>query len=144
MRIWFDELDLNYANRKSQDCLVGLLGIELVEAGPDFLRATMPVNFKTRQPAGVVHGGASVTLAETVATWAATFVVDREKFHCVGMEINANHIRPASDGLLTAVARPEHLGRTTQVWSVRITDENDKLICLSRTTIAVIAVPSQY
>ena len=99
----------------------------------------MPVDRRTRQPAGVLHGGASVVLAETLASWAATFAVDSAKHHCVGMEINANHVRPAGDGYVTATARPEAMGRTTQVWSIRIEDEAGKLVCISRFTVAIIA-----
>ena len=98
MSIWFNEFPLGYANDKAKNCLIGRLGIELFEAGEDCLRARMPVDNRTRNPAGVLHGGASVALAETLGTWAAAFCVDPSKHHCVGLEINANHLRPDAEG----------------------------------------------
>jgi 1,4-dihydroxy-2-naphthoyl-CoA hydrolase len=118
----------------------GHIGIEFVEAGPDWIKARMPVDHRTQQPFQRLHGGASVALAETIASVAASCVIDREKFVAVGMEINANHIRPAYAGWVYATARPESLGRTTQVWSIRIEDEAGKLVCISRFTAAVISV----
>ena len=96
----------------------------LLEAGDDYLKARMPVDCRTRQPAGVLHGGASVALAETLASWAARYCVDPAKHHCVGLEINANHVRPVAEGYVYGTARPLHLGRTTQLWDVRITTED--------------------
>jgi 1,4-dihydroxy-2-naphthoyl-CoA hydrolase len=116
----------------------------LIEAGDDYLRARMPVDQRTRQPAGVLHGGASVALAETLASWAATFAVDRSKHHCVGLEVNANHLRPVKDGYVYGVARPVHLGRSTHVWEVRVIDEKEKLVCISRITMAVLNTATQY
>ena len=98
----------------------------------------MPVDARTRQPAGVLHGGASVALAETLASWAATFCVDPAKHHCVGIEINANHLRPVAEGWVYGSARPVNLGRTIQVWEVRISNQQDKLVCISRVTMAVL------
>jgi 1,4-dihydroxy-2-naphthoyl-CoA hydrolase len=144
MAIWFDGFPLDYANERAKDSLIAHLGIEIVEAGDDYLKARMPVDGRTKQPAGVLHGGASVTLAESLASWAAAFVVDRTKHHCVGIEINANHVRPASSGYVTGVARPIQLGKTLQVWEVRISDERDKLVCISRVTMAVLNVAMQY
>ena len=118
----------------------GHIGIEFVEAGPDWIKGRMPVDERTQQPFKRLHGGASVALAETIASVAASFCVDRDKFAAVGMEINANHIRPAYAGWVYATARPESLGRTTQVWSIRIEDEAGKLVCISRFTAAVISV----
>ena len=109
----------------------------------DYLIARMPVDDRTRQPLGILHGGASVTLAETLASWAATFTVDRDQASCVGLEINANHIRPVTSGWVTGVASPIALGRRTQVWEIRITDDDGKLVCLSRCTIAVISRQAQ-
>lgn len=144
MSIWFQDFPLADANARGAGTAVGHLGIELVEAGPDYLVARMPVDQRTRQPAGVLHGGASVLLAETLASWGATYVVDPQKQHCVGLEINANHLRPAAEGFVTGTARPLHLGRTTQVWEVKIADGAGKLVCVSRVTMAVLAVPSRY
>ena len=116
----------------------GFLGIEFTEVGPDYVTARMPVNERTRQPFGRIHGGASVVLAESVGSVAASYVVDRNKSVAVGMEINANHVRPAYDGYVHATARPENIGRTTQIWSIRIVDDAGKLVCISRITMAVI------
>jgi 1,4-dihydroxy-2-naphthoyl-CoA hydrolase len=144
MPIWFGGFPLEYANDKGKDCLIGHLGIELVEAGDDYLKARMPVDNRTRTPAGVLHGGASVALAETLGTWAAAFCVDPAKHHCVGLEINANHLRPATSGFVYGEARPVHLGRTTHVWEIRVTDEGGKLVCISRITVAVLNAPRKY
>lgn len=144
MAIWFDGFPLDYANERAKDSLIGHLGIEVIEAGDDYLKARMPVDGRTKQPAGVLHGGASVALAETLASWAAAFAVDRTKHHCVGIEINANHVRPASGGYVTGIARPVQLGKTLHVWEIRISDEKDKLVCISRVTMAVLNVAMQY
>lgn len=144
MAIWHDVSPLEYARERADQSMIGHLGIEVIEAGDDYLKARMPVDHRTKQPAGVLHGGASVTLAETLASWGAAFCVDRSKHHCVGLEINANHIRPVSSGVVTGVAKPVHLGRTTHVWEIRITDERDKLVCVARITMAVLAAAMQY
>jgi 1,4-dihydroxy-2-naphthoyl-CoA hydrolase len=117
----------------------GHIGIEFTEAGDDWLAARMPVDARTHQPFGRLHGGASVALAETVASVGATMTLDPATSVAVGMEINANHIRPVMAGYVTAVATAESIGRTTQVWTIRITDDAGKLVCLSRITLAVIA-----
>ncbi len=143
-KTWFDNFDLEFANAHSENSLVSHLGIQFVSSDEHSVTTRMPVDQRTVQPAGVLHGGASVALAETTATWAATFAVDRTKFHCVGMEINANHIRPVHSGFVFATARALHLGLRTQVWEVRIVDENDKLVCVSRMTAAVLSKPSGY
>ena len=118
------------------------IGIRVTEIGPDFLRATMPVSPRTHQPMGVLHGGASVALAETVGSVAANLCVDREKYVCLGQDINANHLRPISSGIVTATARPFHIGRRSHVWHIEIRDEEDRLVCVSRLTMAVIDNPS--
>lgn len=118
----------------------GHLGIEFVDCGDDWIQARMPVDHRTKQPFNRLHGGASVALAETIGSVAASYCIDRDKHVAVGMEINANHIRPAYQGYVTATARPELIGRTTQVWSIRITDEADRLVCISRLTVAVIPI----
>ena len=114
------------------------LGIEMLELTPQRVVATMPVDQRTRQPFGILHGGASVALAETVASFGAVALIDRERFVAVGQEINANHLRPKLDGVVTATAVPVHAGRTTQVWSIEIRDEQGKLVCISRCTMAVV------
>lgn len=118
----------------------GHLGIEFVDCGDDWIRGRMPVDQRTQQPFKRLHGGASVALAETIGSVAAGYCIDSETHVAVGMEINANHIRPAYQGWVFATARPESIGRTTQVWSIRITDEADKLVCISRLTVAVIPI----
>jgi len=132
-----------FANQRGRECLIGHLGIKLLEAGDDYLKASMPVDRRTTTPAGVLHGGASVAFAETLATWAAAFSVDSSRHHCVGLEINANHLRPAKGGFIYGVARPVHRGRTTHVWEVRLTDESEKLVCISRITVMVLDTPVQ-
>jgi len=145
MAIWFGTgFSLETANNHSQSTLVSQLGIEFVAAGDDYVSARMPVDERTKQPAGVLHGGASVALAETLASWGATFVVDREKNHCVGLEINANHVRAVSSGWVTGTARPLHIGRSTQIWEVRIVDDDNRLVCVSRVTMAVLATANRY
>jgi len=116
----------------------GHLGIRFTEIGPDFLRATMPVTDKTRQPFGQLHGGASVTLAETVGSVASLMCVDDQQFLCVGQEVNANHLRGKADGTVTATARPFHLGSRSHVWHIEIRDEDERLVCVSRLTMAVV------
>lgn len=114
------------------------LGIEFTELGPDFLRGRMPVNERTRQPFGILHGGASVALAETLGSVAAGLVVDPDTHRVVGQEINANHVRAVSDGFVVGTTRPFHLGRRSHVWEIRIEDERQRLVCISRITMAVV------
>jgi 1,4-dihydroxy-2-naphthoyl-CoA hydrolase len=115
------------------------LGIVITEQGPDYLRATMPVDARTKQPFGLLHGGSSVLLAETLASLGGTLCLDPElKQQAAGIEINANHVRGVRSGVVTGTARPIHLGRATQVWEVRIEDDQGRLVCLSRMTAAVI------
>jgi uncharacterized protein (TIGR00369 family) len=135
--IWHLDPDLDQANAVGAGCVIGHLGIELTELGPDHLSGRMPVDSRTQQPFGILHGGASVLLAETLVSFAATFVVEPGRA-CVGMEINANHLRPVGSGWVTGTARPLSLGRRSQVWEVRIVDGEDRLACISRCTVAVI------
>lgn len=146
MTIWFDgSFPIDYANERGQAVLAGQLGMELLEAGEDYLLARMPVDERTMNPAEVLHGGASVAFAETIASWAGSFVVDPSKKQCVGLEINANHVRPVPKGQwVYARATPEAIGKKTQVWSVRICNAEDKLVCVSRMTLAVLDIPSKY
>ena len=144
MAIWKRQPPLDLAHQRNQGTLVGHVGIELIETGDDYVKGRMPVDERTRQPAGILHGGASVVLAETLASWAATFCVDHTRQSCVGLEINANHVRAVASGYVYGVARPAHLGRSTQIWEVRITSEDDKLVCISRVTMAVLDTPSHY
>ena len=144
MSIWFDDASLEWAKTRRDGTLLDTLGIELTELTDDSLKGRMPVDGRTRQPGGVLHGGASVALAETLASWGSTFTVDAKSFYCVGMEINANHVRPVSEGWVYGEARPITRGRTTQVWDIRITDEQERLVCVSRCTMAVLPRPSEY
>ncbi len=127
----------------SRNTLVEHLDIRITEIGPDYLRATMPVSPRTHQPMGVLHGGASVALAETVGSVAANLCVDPATHVCLGQEVNANHLRPVSSGLVTATARPYHLGSRSQVWQIEIRDARDKLVCVSRLTMAVVERPDK-
>jgi uncharacterized protein (TIGR00369 family) len=118
--------------------MASTLGIEILELTEARVVATMPVDERTRQPFGILHGGASVALAETVASLGAAAHIDRQRFVAVGQEINANHLRPKTEGLVRATAIPVHSGRTSQVWSIEIADEQGKLVCVSRCTLAVV------
>ena len=114
------------------------IGIEWTEVGKNFIKAKMPVDERTKQPYGLLHGGASCVLAETIGSVASAMVVDHSKFICVGLEINANHVRSARIGFVTGIATPLHLGSNTHVWDIKIYDELEKLVCVSRLTVAVI------
>jgi 1,4-dihydroxy-2-naphthoyl-CoA hydrolase len=118
------------------------LGIEFTEIGPDFLRGRMPVDERTRQPFGILHGGASVALAETLGSTAAGLVVDPGKYRVVGQEINANHVRAVMDGFVIGTTRPLHVGKRSHVWEIRIADEQDRLVCISRITMFVMERPA--
>ncbi|MCH9692717.1 MAG: hotdog fold thioesterase [Gammaproteobacteria bacterium] len=139
MAIWYHTPTLEQLNQGLADCMPGHLGMRVSEIGEDFLAGCMPVDGRTRQPYGILHGGASVALAETLGSLAANLVVDNSQFYCVGQEINANHLRPVAEGEVTAVARPVHLGRSSQVWEIHISAPGGKLSCISRITMAVIA-----
>ena len=114
------------------------IGIEFTEIGENFLKARMPVDHRTRQPYGLLHGGASAALAETLGSVASALVIDPEKFICVGLEINANHVRGVQEGYVYGTVTPLHLGQSTHVWDIRILDERDKLVCVSRLTVAIL------
>lgn len=139
MRIWFNpSLRLQDLQDFGKGTMGEYLDMELVELGDNHLKMRMPVDHRTIQPFGLLHGGASCALAETVGSIAAQMVVDGSKFSCVGLEINANHVRSVRQGFVYAIAAPVHLGASTQVWDIRITDEQDKLVCISRLTVAVL------
>jgi 1,4-dihydroxy-2-naphthoyl-CoA hydrolase len=136
-RIWFRDFSLEEVNARGQSTLVEHLEIQVTELGPDFITGTMPVDHRTKQPVGLLHGGASVALAESLASIAANLTVDSKLSYCVGLEINANHISGCKSGVVTGVSRPMHRGRTTQVWETKIT-QGDRLVCVSRMTLAVL------
>jgi 1,4-dihydroxy-2-naphthoyl-CoA hydrolase len=145
MSIWFAPITLDEARRmfgRSGD-MATHLGIELTEIGDDYLRGTLPVDERTRQPFGLLHGGASVVLAETLGSMAANFCVDTSRFYCVGQEVNANHLRSARSGKVTGTARAVHLGSRSQVWDIRIEDDAGRLTCVSRLTMSVIEAPGR-
>ncbi|MCI1591257.1 hotdog fold thioesterase [Heyndrickxia oleronia] len=121
-----------------KNTLIAALGMEFLEVGQGKVIATMPVDERTRQPFGYLHGGASVALAETVASVGAAAIINSEKEICFGLEINANHIRSKRDGIVTATAEVVHQGKSTQVWDIKIRDEEEQLICMSRCTMAVV------
>jgi len=133
-------VDLTLVNALSRNTLIDHLGIVFTAAGEDWLQATMPVDARTKQPYGLLHGGASVVLAETLGSSAGNLCVDPTQQVCVGLEINANHLRATRSGVVTGTARALHVGRTTQVWEIRIEDEAGKPVCISRLTLAVVAV----
>lgn len=138
MSIWLQPFSVDDLNRYQQQTLVTHLGIRYTEIGEDYLKATMPVDARTKQPAGILHGGASAALAETLGSTGANLVVDRAKSLCVGLELNCNHVRAMRAGQVTGTARPLHIGKTTQVWEIRITNDQEKLVCVSRITLAVL------
>lgn len=121
-----------------EETIMGALGIKMGELSAERVTATMPVHAATHQPFGLLHGGASVVLAETVASIGTWNLIDQENEIAVGLEINANHLRPKQSGIVTAVATPLHKGRTTMVWDIKIVDEEEKLICVSRCTVAIV------
>lgn len=136
--IWKKPIALEGLNTFEEKAMPGYIGIEFTEIGPDYIKGTMPVDHRTKQPFGVLHGGASVVLAETLGSVAGYFCLPEGKGHCVGLDINSNHIRPVSEGIVTGTARPYHLGRTTQVWHIEIHNEAGKLVNVSRLTLAVV------
>ena len=140
MSIWFDkDFSLAHLAHLGHNTMGAHLGMEFSEVGPDFLAGTMPVDHRTKQPYGLLHGGASVALAETLGSVGAAHVIDHHKYKCVGLEINANHISPARSGLVTGIAKPIHIGKTTQVWEIKIFSEAKKLVCISRLTVAILS-----
>jgi 1,4-dihydroxy-2-naphthoyl-CoA hydrolase len=138
MSIWRSLRTVEELNGNRSGTLIENLGILFTEIGDDFVRATMPVDTRTVQPYGLLHGGASVALAETLGSMGATMCVDAAEYQVVGQEINANHVRAARSGLVTGTARAVHLGGRTHVWSIEIINDAQKLVCISRITMAVI------
>ena len=139
MAIWFNKnLSVQDFGQWGKNTLAEHLDMKFIELGDDYLKDTMPVNTTTQQPYGLLHGGASVALAETVGSFGSALIIDREKFICVGLDINANHIRGVKTGLVTAVGTPIHIGNSTHVWEIKIFDEQEKLTCISRLTVAIL------
>ena len=142
MALWKRNATVEQLNAAGQNTLLQALGIQVTEIGEDFVRGTMPVDARTHQPYGLLHGGASVALAETLGSTAAALCVENPQMAVVGLDINANHIRAVTSGCVTGTARALHVGRTTQVWEIRIEDDQQRLVCISRLTMAVVPRPS--
>lgn len=140
MSIWFQKISISDLTGIFANTIAEFLKLEWVEIGDDFLKLSMPVDNSTRQPYGFLHGGASCVLAETIGSAGSALVIDREKYYCVGLEINANHLRSVKEGKVTATAKPLHLGKSTHVWDIKILDDKEKLICVSRLTVAILAI----
>ncbi|MEO9144537.1 MAG: hotdog fold thioesterase [Ginsengibacter sp.] len=139
MSIWFHKrITIDDIRDIDKNTMAEFLGLRWVEIGDDFLKLSMPVNNTTRQPYGFLHGGASCVLAETIGSVGSALIIDREKYFCVGLEINANHLRSVSDGIVTATAKPLHIGRSTHVWDIRIYNDKETLFCVSRLTVAIV------
>jgi len=139
MPIWYNKsTSLSDILPLGKNTMSEWLGIEFTELGEDFIKGTMPVDHRTNQPYGLLHGGASCVLAETLGSVASALVIDHTTYYCVGIEINANHIRSARQGIVTGIATPLHIGNSTHVWDIKIYDEREKLLCVSRLTVAVV------
>jgi 1,4-dihydroxy-2-naphthoyl-CoA hydrolase len=139
MPIWFKPVSVDALKSiEKKDHLASFLGIEFVRFGDDEVEARMPVDDRTKQPFGILHGGASVVLAETIGSFASHYVIDHTKYIAVGMEVNANHLRPVMQGYVTAICRPVHLGKSSHVWDIRISDDKGKAVCISRLTVSII------
>ena len=139
MKIWFNkELTLAQFAYLTNNTMGAHLGMQFTELGDDYIKATMPVDHRTHQPYGLLHGGASAALAETLGSVASALVIDQQKFICVGIEINANHVRGVKSGIVTGTCTPIHIGASTHVWDIRIHDERNKLVCISRLTVAIL------
>lgn len=138
MKIWQTDINLNSITERTKNTMGEFLEIEFIEVGDDFLVARMPVNERTKQPIGIMHGGASCVLAETVGSTAANYCVDISHSYCVGLDINTNHIRSMRGGYVIATAKPFHLGKSTQVWGIEIKNEEDQLVSVNRLTMAVL------
>jgi 1,4-dihydroxy-2-naphthoyl-CoA hydrolase len=135
--IWKSEINLDSLNNYPE-YLGSFLGIKFTDWSENSLTATMPINERTQQPFGILHGGASVVLAETIGTFASSLIIDTNAFVCVGLEINANHLRSVSSGEVRAVCIPVHVGNKTHVWDIRLYNDQDKIVCISRFTVAII------
>ena len=136
--IWFKPIDLEELNAWHYNTMQQFLEIKFTEAGDDYLKAEMPVKDHHKQPMGLLHGGANVTLAESLGSVASVLVIDPSKYICVGLEINANHIKAVRDGFVYGITKPIHIGRSTQVWEIKIFNSKDELSCISRITNAIL------
>lgn len=139
--MWFKNFTVDDLNSRPKNHIGGLLDIKFTEIGEDFIIGTMPVDERTHQPAGILHGGASVVLAETLGSIASYMCIDPDKYVAVGLEVNANHLRPVKSGLVTGICKVIHRGAKTHIWDIKIYDERGKMNCISRLTVAVINKP---
>lgn len=139
--IWFREYDVAEINGRPKNHIGALLGIEFMEIGEDFVTARMPVDERTYQPYGILHGGASVVLAESLGSVASSMVIDWDKYIGVGLEVNANHLRPVKSGYVTGVCKSIHIGGKTHVWDIKIYNDKGKMNCISRLTVAIVPRP---
>lgn len=142
--MWFSEFTPQGLNDRPKNHMGAFLDIQFTEVGTDSLTATMPVNERTHQPAGILHGGASVVLAETLGSVASYMCIDPEKYIAVGLEVNANHLRPVKGGLVTGICKPLHIGAKTHIWEIKIYNDKGKMNCVSRLTVAIINKPQQH
>ncbi len=139
MSVWFKKnITIDEFDKIREKTMMEFLNVKCEDIGDDFLKFSMPVHNSTRQPYGLLHGGASCVLAETAGSFGSALVIDRERFYCVGLEINANHIRSVSEGTVMAIAKPLHLGKSTHVWDIKLYDDKEKLFCVSRMTVAIL------
>lgn len=136
--VFLSRPSLDQLNTISKKTMVDHLGIEFTAVGEDYLEATMPVDHRTKQPMGLLHGGANVALAETMGSIAASLTIDLSKQACVGLEINANHVRGVKDGKVKGIVKPVHVGKSTQIWEIKIYNESEQLCCISRITMAIL------
>ena len=143
MSIWRLNPDIEQLNKIRKNSLVETLGIEIIEIGDDYIKGTMPVDKRTLQPEGKLHGGASAALAETLGSIGSTLCIDMQNYYCVGMSINSNHLRPATSGFVTGIATPLHIGLTTHIWNIDIQGNQKKLISVSRLTTAILKRPGK-
>src|SRR5690606_22322291 len=138
LMVFLSRPSVDQLNAISKTAMVDHLGIEFTAVGEDYLEATMPVDHRTKQPMGLLHGGANVALAETMGSLAASLTIDLTRQVCVGLEINANHVRGVKDGKVKGVVRPIHVGKSTQIWEIKIYNESEQLCCISRITMAIL------
>ncbi len=141
MSIWHQAISLDDMNESAKDSATSHVGIEFIESGEDYIVARMPVDNRTRQKYGILNGGASCLLAESLGSHASSLCLDPEQQYCVGLDINANHIRSISEGYVYGTSKPIHLGRSTHVWEIIIRDDSERIICISRLTMMIKAIP---
>ncbi|MBW4890211.1 hotdog fold thioesterase [Mucilaginibacter sp. HMF5004] len=137
-KLWFGNPTIGDINNRPKNHIGALIGIEFIEIGDDYIKATMPVDARTHQPFGILHGGASVVLAETLGSIASSLVIDQEKYMAVGQEVNANHLRPVKTGKVTGICTPIHIGGKSHVWDIKMYDDRGKMNCISRLTVAIV------